>query len=113
MNTVTNKIKSVKHNNNKDCKENKVDNNEFLELDTYLMYFFALIVLVYHKVISPNIKLNPTLHGGGAMMAPPSNFGASQLQHEGLVWSNLHMNLVTWVPTMTKTPKKFQKFNGV
>ena len=37
----------------------------------------------------------------------------SQLQHEGLVWSNLHMNLVTWVPTMTKTPKKFQKFNGV
>ena len=58
--------------------------------------------------------LEPSLltlrYTGGAMMAPPSNFGASQLQHEGLVWSNLHMNLVTWVPTMTKTPKKFQKF---
>ena len=44
------------------------------------------------------------------MMAPPSNFGASQLQHEGLVGSNLHMNLVTWVPTVTKTQKKVSKF---
>ena len=48
-----------------------------------------------------------------AMMAHPSNFEASQLQHKGLVWTNLHMNLVTWVPTVTKTSKMFQKFNGV
>ena len=35
----------------------------------------------------------------------PSNFKASQLQQEGLDWSNLHINLVTWVPTVTKTQK--------
>ena len=60
-----------------------------------------------------NDGFNPTLHGGGHYDPPPSNFGASQLQQEGLVWSNLHGNLVTWVPTVTKTQKKFQNFNGV
>ena len=38
---------------------------------------------------------------GGCHYEPPSNFDASQLQLEGLDWSNLHMNLVIWVPTMT------------
>ena len=31
-------------------------------------------------------------------MTTTSNFEASQLQQEGLVWSNLQMNWVTWVP---------------
>ena len=43
--------------------------------------------------------------GGGAIMAPPINFEASQLKQEGLFWFNLHTNLVTWVPTMAKTQK--------
>ena len=40
-------------------------------------------------------------------MAHPSNFEALQLQQEGLVLSNLYMNLVTWVPTIDydKNPK--------
>ena len=53
------------------------------------------------------------LYTGEAIMAPPINFEASQLQQEGLVWSNLHINLVTWVPTMTKTQKMFQNLNSV
>ena len=43
-------------------------------------------------------------------MAPLTNFEASQLRQEGLVWYNLHMNVVTWVPTMTKTQKMLKKF---
>ena len=50
---------------------------------------------------------------GVVIMTPPSNFEASQLQQEGLVWSNLTMNLVTWVLTMTQTKKMFKKFNSV
>ena len=36
-----------------------------------------------------NESLNPTLH----YRLPTFNFEASQLQQEGLVWSNLHINL--------------------
>ena len=50
---------------------------------------------------------------GRAYYGPPINFEASQLQEEGLVWPNLYMNLVTWVPTMTKAPKMFKNFNSV
>ena len=49
----------------------------------------------------------------GSLMAPPINFEASQLQQEGLVWSNLHINLVTWVPTMTKAKQMFENVNSV
>ena len=31
----------------------------------------------------------------------------------GLVWSNLHINLVTWVPPVTKTKKILQNFSSV
>ena len=51
------------------------------------------------------LLFNPTLHGG-AIMAPPIIFEASQLKQEGLFWFNLHTNLVKWVPTMAKTQKK-------
>jgi len=30
-------------------------------------------------------------------MTPTTNFEDSYLPHEGMVWFNLHMNLVTWV----------------
>ena len=46
-------------------------------------------------------------------MAPPINFEASQLQQECLFWSNLHINLVTWVPTMTKAKQMFENVNSV
>ena len=46
-------------------------------------------------------------------MATPINFEASQLKQEGLFWFNLHTNLVTWVPTMAKTQKKFLNVNSV
>ena len=51
--------------------------------------------------------------GGIMTPPPPNNFEASQLELEGSVWSNLHMNLVTMVPTMTMTQKMFQNFNNV
>ena len=35
--------------------------------------------------------------------------GFSQLQKEGLVWSNLHMNLVTWVPGYHQDPENASK----
>ena len=37
------------------------------------------------------VLFNPTLHGG-AIIAPPINLEASQLQQEGLVWFTLHIN---------------------
>ena len=46
-------------------------------------------------------------------MGPPINFEASQLQQKGLFWSNLDINLVTWVPTMTKTQKMFQNVYSI
>ena len=46
-------------------------------------------------------------------MTTPTNFEASQLQQEGFVWSNLLMNLITWVLTMTQTKKMFKNFNSV
>ena len=54
----------------------------------------------YHKKAK---NLIPTLHGG-AIFGPPYQ-GASQLKWEVLVWSNLHITLVTGEPTMTKTQK--------
>ena len=63
-------------------------------------------------VIYRYIYVNPTLYGG-AIMALPINFEASQLKQEGLFWFNLHTNLVTWVPTMAKTQKNFLNFNSV
>ena len=62
----------------------------------------------YHKKAK---NLIPTLHGG-AIFGPPYQ-GASQLKWEVLVWSNLHITLVTWVPTMTKIQKMFQNVNSV
>ena len=46
-------------------------------------------------------------------MALPINFESSQLKQEGLFWSNLHTNLVTWVPTMAKTQKILLNVNSV
>ena len=46
-------------------------------------------------------------------MTTPSDFEALQFQQEGLVWSNLLMNLVTWALTMTQTKKMFENFNSV
>ena len=54
---------------------------------------------------------NPILHGGEGKFYPHSNFRASQLQHEGFFWSDIYMNLVTWVLMMTKTQNMFQNFN--
>ena len=39
----------------------------------------------------------------------PINLEASQLEQEGLVWSNLHINFVTWVSTFSKTQKNVSK----
>ena len=49
----------------------------------------------------------------GGSLYPQTNFEASQLQQEGLVWSNLQMNWVTWVPIMNKTQKMLQNFNKI
>ena len=85
----------------------KLDFNLF---DLLQMYSRTLTWKV--EMIKEN--LNHTLHKGeGDSVWPPSNFEASELQQEGLDWSNLHMNLVTWVPTMTKTQKMFHNFNRV
>ena len=51
--------------------------------------------------------------GEGSLLPPPANFEALQLQQEGLVWSNLQMNWVTWVPIMNKTQKMLQNFNKI
>ena len=66
----------------------------------------------FHPPIQPILTLR--YKGRGVViMTTPSNFEASQLQQEGLVWSNLLMNLVTWVLTMTQTKKMFKNFNSV
>ena len=57
------------------------------------------------------LKVNPTLHRG-AHYGPLSTLKlhSSNVQQEVLVWSNLQINLVTWVPTMTMTQKIFFEF---
>ena len=54
-------------------------------------------------------NLNPTFHGVGVIMTPPTNFEASLLRKQGMIWSNTHMSLVTWVATMTQTQKNVSK----
>ena len=72
--------------------------------------FFVLKVHEYQDESQIEF-LNPSLHGGHC--GPPINFEASQLQQEGFTRSNLHMNLVIWKPTMTKTQKMFQNVHSV
>ena len=45
----------------------------------------------------------------GGFQEPPTNFEASQLRQEPFIGSILHLNLVTWVPSVTLTQKVHQK----
>ena len=69
----------------------------------------------YLLTLTLTLKFSPThltlLCTGGIMPPPPINFEALQLQQEDLVWSNLHINLVTRVPTIDndKDPKNVSK----
>ena len=57
------------------------------------------------------LLLNATLYGG-LLWPSHINFEDSQLQQEGLVWSNLQMNWVTWVPIINyeQDPENATKF---
>ena len=78
-----------------------------------LMLKVVLVLKVEMKVV---VKVEvKVLHftREGAIMAPPVNFESSKLKQEHLFWFNLHTNLVTWVPTMAKTPKNVLNVNSV
>ena len=82
---------------------------EYVFLWSVIWAIFSQINLKKGRKI---IDFNPTLHGGVIITPPPANFEASQLQQEGLVWSNLQMNWVTWVPIINyeQDPENATKF---